>query len=235
MTVWEIVTHMSFPVHLLDDENRKLVNPVVITSGWNPASEGYAEGGGVITTPHTGGTQLDGVQKDGAYVTPEHKLNPGVMYSEEGTAKGPNLAEIDKVSAQARQDLLDEINKFPSKSKAGEYATMIGAYDPLTGKTAIGGSNMKISADMLHVDTVKYIEDKLGVKTGEFTSFCKNKVGACAEISAADSLVRQGVDPSRIRFTEALRPREVWRKETLTDKAVVETCKNCGASWPKGS
>ncbi|WP_218188946.1 hypothetical protein, partial [Pseudomonas sp. PH1b] len=152
-----------------------------------------------------------------------------------GAAKGPSLAEIDKVSAQARQDLLDEINKFPSKSKAGEYATMIGAYDPLTGKTAIGGSNTKISSDMLHVDTVKYIEDKLGVKIGEFTSFCKNKVGACAEISAADSLVRQGVDPSRIRFTEALRPREVWRKETLTDKAVVETCKNCGASWPKGS
>ncbi|MCO7608958.1 hypothetical protein NJH83_01825 [Pseudomonas chlororaphis] len=28
------------------------------------------------------------MQKDGAYVTPEHKLNPGVMYSEDGAAKG---------------------------------------------------------------------------------------------------------------------------------------------------
>lgn len=77
-----------FPIHLLDDENRKLVNPIVDASGRNPASGGYAEGGGVVTTPHTGGTQLDGVQTGGAYVTPEHKLNPGGMYSEEGGALG---------------------------------------------------------------------------------------------------------------------------------------------------
>ncbi|AXK56253.1 hemagglutinin repeat-containing protein [Pseudomonas protegens] len=87
MGLWELVTHMPFPIHLLDDENRKLVNPIVDASGGNPASGGYAEGGGVITTPHTGGTQLDGVQKDGAYVTPEHKLNPGVMYSESDSSK----------------------------------------------------------------------------------------------------------------------------------------------------
>ncbi|MDP9525041.1 hemagglutinin repeat-containing protein [Pseudomonas protegens] len=87
MTVWEIVTLMPFPVHLLDDENRKLITPIINTSGWNPASGGYAEGGGVITTPHTGGTQLDGAQKDGVYVTPEHKLNPGVMYSESDSSK----------------------------------------------------------------------------------------------------------------------------------------------------
>ncbi|MBP5101171.1 hypothetical protein, partial [Pseudomonas protegens] len=85
--LWEFITLTAFPIHLLDDENRKLVNPIVDTSGGNPASGGYAEGGGVITTPHTGGTQLDGVQKDGAYVTPEHKLNPGVMYSESDSSK----------------------------------------------------------------------------------------------------------------------------------------------------
>ncbi|MBP5107533.1 hypothetical protein HUS97_32715 [Pseudomonas protegens] len=80
--LWEFVTLTTFPIHLLDDENRKLVNPIVDATGLNPASGGYAEGGGVVTTPHTGGTQLDGVKKDGAYVTPEHKLNPGVMYNE---------------------------------------------------------------------------------------------------------------------------------------------------------
>ncbi|NUE79331.1 adhesin [Pseudomonas protegens] len=84
MALWELLTVMPFPIHLLDDENRKLVNPIVDASGLNPTSGGYAEGGGVITTPHTGGTQLDGVQKDGAYVTPEHKLNPGVMYTING-------------------------------------------------------------------------------------------------------------------------------------------------------
>ena len=112
MTFWEIVTHMSFPVHLLDDENRKLVNPIVITSGWNPASGGYAEGGGVITTPHTGGTQLDGVQKDGAYVTPEHKLNPGVMYSEDGAAKGLIGQDFEKY-------LYKELGGKPSFSTKG--------------------------------------------------------------------------------------------------------------------
>ncbi|URN90123.1 MAG: hemagglutinin repeat-containing protein [Pseudomonas protegens] len=86
--LWELITLTTFPIHLLDDENRKLVNPIVDASGWNPASGGYAEGGGVITTPHTGGTQLDGVQKDGAYVTPEHKLSPGIVYSEKVSEKG---------------------------------------------------------------------------------------------------------------------------------------------------
>ncbi|MGE8412843.1 MAG: hemagglutinin repeat-containing protein, partial [Pseudomonas sp.] len=87
MGLWELVTLTTFPIHLLDDENRKLVNPIVDASGRNPTSGGYAEGGGVITTPHTGGTQLDGVQKDGTYVTPEHKLNPGVMYNESDSSK----------------------------------------------------------------------------------------------------------------------------------------------------
>lgn len=27
------------------------------------------------------------MHKDGAYVTPEHKLNPGAMYSEDGATK----------------------------------------------------------------------------------------------------------------------------------------------------
>ncbi|WP_144420515.1 hypothetical protein [Pseudomonas protegens] len=86
--LWEFIILTAFPIHLLDDENRKLVNPIVDASGLNPASGGYAEGGGVIITPHTGGTQLDGVQKDGAYVTPEHKLSPGIVYSEKVSEKG---------------------------------------------------------------------------------------------------------------------------------------------------
>ncbi|BAQ79495.1 adhesin/hemagglutinin [Pseudomonas sp. St29] len=114
--LWEFITLTAFPVHLLDDENRKLVNPIVDTSGGNPASGGYAEGGGVITTPHTGGTQLDGVQKDGAYVTPEHKLNPGVMYSEGGTGKG-DATIID--SAILAQRVMDARAGLPSDLRRG--------------------------------------------------------------------------------------------------------------------
>ncbi|WP_124421252.1 MULTISPECIES: hypothetical protein [Pseudomonas] len=43
--LWEVVTLTAFPIHLLDDENRKLVNPIVDASGRNPTSGGYAEGG----------------------------------------------------------------------------------------------------------------------------------------------------------------------------------------------
>ncbi|MDL9983184.1 hypothetical protein QS817_08180 [Providencia rettgeri] len=111
---------------------------------------------------------------------------------------------------------------------------MIGAYDPVTGKIAIGYSDGKISAEMLNKDTVIYVEKKLGVKIAEYTTFCKNKVGACAEVSAADSLIRQGVKPENIRFTQAVRPREVWGKDTISLKAIKETCDNCLVTWPTG-
>lgn len=78
---------------------------------------------------------------------------------------------------------------------------------------------------------MKYI---VGVSVGEFTSFCKNKAGACAEVSAADSLVRQGVEPSKIKFTEALRPRDVWGKKYVSQSAVIKTCENCAVTWPVG-
>ncbi|ELY6346997.1 hypothetical protein SNQ56_003988 [Cronobacter muytjensii] len=112
---------------------------------------------------------------------------------------------------------------------------MVGAYDPVTGKTAIGSSNANVSAELLDPKTVKYIEDKLGVSVGEFTSFCKNKAGACAEVSAADQLIRQGADPATIKFTEAVRPRDIWKKETIPADAVIPPCENCQVTWPKGN
>lgn len=115
---------------------------------------------------------------------------------------------------------------------------MIDAYDIKTGKIAVGHSNAQITADMLDKRTVDYIENKLNVKIGEFTSFCKNKVGACAEISAADQLIKQGVDPSSIRFTRAVRPQHVYGKDKMPEmtdgKANIEACPNCKVTWPKG-
>lgn len=146
----------------------------------------------------------------------------------------PNATQVEKAATQARKDLIDEINKIPSKSQASKQATMVGAYDPVTGKTAIGASNGAVVAEMLHPTTVRYLEDKLGVKIGEFTDFCKNKAGACAEVSAADSLVRQGVDPASIRFTEAVRTREVWGKDRIPEGAIISPSENCSVSWPRG-
>ncbi|WP_177326785.1 hypothetical protein [Pseudomonas sp. CF161] len=222
-----------FPTHLLDDENRKLVNPVVDASGRNPASGGYAEGGGVATTPHTGGTQLDGVQTGGTYVTPEHKLNPGVMYSETGDSKDIGNSQDDKIAKLAQQALFDEITKFQSKTQVGKVATMVGAYDPVTGMTAVGTSSGSINVDALHPATVKYIGSQLGVEIGQFTALCKNKVGACAEVSGADQLVRRGANPAGIKFTDAVRPRDVWGKNNLSD-GLIKACENCSAIWSSG-
>ncbi|WP_305144376.1 VENN motif pre-toxin domain-containing protein, partial [Photorhabdus luminescens] len=141
----------------------------------------------------------------------------------------------DALAAKAQQELLNEINKFKSKNQAGKYATMVAAYDPVTGKTAVGRSNGKITAEALHPKTVEYVEKQLGVKIGEFTSFCKNSAGACAEVSSADQLIRQGVEPSRIKFTEAVRPRTVFDEGKITPDAIKKACENCQVTWPKGA
>ncbi|MEQ4675871.1 DUF637 domain-containing protein [Providencia vermicola] len=144
------------------------------------------------------------------------------------------IIEKEQLHASATKKLIEEINRFPSKTQATNTATMIGAYDPVTGKIAIGYSDGKISAEMLSKDTVIYVKKQLGVEIGEYTKFCKNTVGACAEVSAADSLIRQGVKPENIRFTQAVRPREVWGKDTIPLKAIKETCDNCLVTWPAG-
>lgn len=112
---------------------------------------------------------------------------------------------------------------------------MIAGYDQVSGRIAVGKSNGRINPQELHPKTVSFVEERLGVKIGEFTDFCPNRVGACAEISVADQLIRGGANPDKIQFTTALRPRETWRKpeEKFTDRAIVEPCNNCKVTWPK--
>lgn len=143
------------------------------------------------------------------------------------------VAQADKVGAQAQKDLIAEINKFPSRTQATNTSTMIGAHNPVTGKTAVGYSNKLITEESLHPTTVNYIEKQLGVKIGEFTNFCKNKVGTCAEVSAADSLMRQGVKPENIQFTQSVRPK-AFRQENgiISENVIVETSNNCKITWP---
>jgi filamentous hemagglutinin len=96
--LWTLVVGTAFPIHALDPKYGTLVNPVVDLNGKNPTSGGYAEGGRIITTPHTGGNQLDGQQGDTSYTNPVHQLNPGNMYSE-GASTGvtgytPNAGSV---------------------------------------------------------------------------------------------------------------------------------------------
>ena len=86
---------------------------------------------------------------------------------------------------------------------------------------------------MLHPKTVAHVEGELNVKIGEFTNLYSNKAGACAEISTADRLIRKGANLSKIKFTDAVRPRVIWRKETLEKGMIIEPCENCKVTWPK--
>ncbi|PIT09871.1 hypothetical protein BGI30_06465 [Snodgrassella alvi] len=160
----------------------------------------------------------------------------GANIAKGGAGKGIDVAQTEKLAVQAQQELINEINKFKSNTQAEKVAAMIGAYDPVTGKTAVGYSNKLITAESLHPTTVSYIETQLGVKIGEFTSFCKNKAGACAEVSAADNLIRQGAKPENIHFTQAIRPKAFRQQNSIiSEKVIVKTCDNCKVTWPRGT
>ncbi|WP_207240043.1 MULTISPECIES: hypothetical protein [Pseudomonas] len=82
--LWEFITLTAFPIHLLDDENRKLVNPIVDTSGGNPSSEGYAGGSRPDSLTTTGGRPIGGVGETD-YVRPVEELpSSGVVYNFQG-------------------------------------------------------------------------------------------------------------------------------------------------------
>lgn len=85
------LANLGLPIHVLDPRLKKYEGLLVEAGKPNPSSGGYAEGGQVATTPHTGGSQLDGQQGGNVYVTPGHQLNPGAVYNENsntGEAKG---------------------------------------------------------------------------------------------------------------------------------------------------
>ncbi|WP_152534871.1 hypothetical protein [Pseudomonas syringae] len=54
----KFLSSTSFPVHLLDDKNSRLVNPIIDAQGANRASGGYAAGLPGSTTTSTGGSQI---------------------------------------------------------------------------------------------------------------------------------------------------------------------------------
>lgn len=102
--IWDVIVGTAFPIHLLDPSNRSLVNPILTDIALNPSSGGFGDGSVVAPTVHTGGTQLDGRQDDGKYVTPEHRLDPGNMYSDRVELKG--LAQNRPLQDLTHQELL---------------------------------------------------------------------------------------------------------------------------------
>jgi filamentous hemagglutinin len=82
--IWALFLGTTFPIILLGPEYGTLITPIAtLPTDGHPTSGGYAEGGRIITTPHTGGAQLDGGQEGGSYTTPIHQLPIGTVYSVE--------------------------------------------------------------------------------------------------------------------------------------------------------
>ena len=102
--IWDVIVGTAFPIHLLDPSNRSLVNPILTDIAVHPSSGGFGDGSVVAPTVHTGGTQLDGRQDDGKYVTPEHRLDPGNMYSDRVELKG--LAQNRPLQDLTHQEML---------------------------------------------------------------------------------------------------------------------------------
>ncbi len=88
--IWKFLFSTTFPVHLLDGENSRLVNPIVQAQGANPSSDGYAAGATLAGIGSTGGSQIaDQTPVD--YSRPVVELPaPGVM--NQGVEDGPKGA-----------------------------------------------------------------------------------------------------------------------------------------------
>ncbi|MBX8577600.1 hemagglutinin repeat-containing protein, partial [Pseudomonas cichorii] len=89
--IWKIFFNTTFPVHLLDAENSRLVNPIAEAQGTNPASGGFAAGSQPTTPVSTGGSQI--VDQAGSdYSRPIAELpTPGVMNQESGDKSVQNV------------------------------------------------------------------------------------------------------------------------------------------------
>lgn len=81
--------NQGLPIHVLDPRIKKYEGLLVEAEKQNPSSGGYGDSAQSVTTPHTGGSQLEEGHESGVYTTPGHQLNPGLMFSENGSDKAP--------------------------------------------------------------------------------------------------------------------------------------------------
>ncbi|WP_177141023.1 hemagglutinin repeat-containing protein [Pseudomonas gingeri] len=83
--IWELLIGTHFPGQLLNDENQKLVNPIIDLQGQNPTSGGFGVDGQPSTSTNTGGSQIVD-PKGSVYTTPVSDLpSPGNVYNSDGS------------------------------------------------------------------------------------------------------------------------------------------------------
>ncbi|RMV42213.1 Adhesin/hemagglutinin, HecA protein [Pseudomonas syringae pv. helianthi] len=154
--IWKFLFSTTFPVHLLDGENSRLVNPIVQAQGANPSSGGYADGATPAGIGSTGGSQIAG-QTPVDYSRPVAELPaPGVMnQGVEDGAKGAVAAgsDVEKVVTVSK-------SRFPESAQHIEDAIDAGKPDILTIDRASTVSNRR--------DSLRGIETKPGLDRDEY-------------------------------------------------------------------
>ncbi|MEE4160831.1 hypothetical protein V2I75_26440 [Pseudomonas viridiflava] len=121
--IWKFLFSTTFPVHLLDGDNSRLVNPMVQTQGANPSSGGYAAGATPAPASSTGGSQIaDQTPVD--YSRPIEALPaPGVMNQDESDSASTGQQYPDENLIPLTAEQIFDINKATS----GEGVELTGA------------------------------------------------------------------------------------------------------------
>ncbi|WLI04087.1 hemagglutinin repeat-containing protein [Pseudomonas sp. FP597] len=145
IALWELLLGTQFPAHQLDPENLVYITPIINVLIEHPSSGGFATGSAVNPAINTGGTQLDGQRDDGKYVTPEHRLDPGNMYSENGsgpkaTTNATNTPRFITDSAGNAIDL--DYTKGLRETNVTVTGTRGGVQYPLQGQTPDSYANL---------------------------------------------------------------------------------------------
>ncbi|MCX5510508.1 hemagglutinin repeat-containing protein, partial [Pseudomonas sp. BJa3] len=149
------------PIHELDPRAKIYEGMLAEQNRQNPSSGGFAEGGQVTVTPHTGGKQLDGQSGSGTYVTPEHQQNPGLVFNENAgsQAQHPWVTKGDDVTTTVIEQALKgdavvsaqgfvslpAIQRYVDRLLKGEKAPPI----KMDGNVIVDGNHRYIAARLL--------------------------------------------------------------------------------------
>lgn len=207
------------------------MNKLAISSAEIIAPEAAISGGAALGA----GYKLLASSEEAAKALANTTMNSSkhmLIAGKQDASKLKSFLEAEKLRVEANKKVIEEINKFSSKNKAQNIATMVAAYDEKTGKIVVGKSvGEEIKLEMLDKRTVDFLKLKLGkdIEIGSKTKLCDNFVGGCGEVLAADQLIRDGVNPLDIKISQAYRPRNVYGNDIseLSSEAFIATCPNC--------
>ncbi|MCH5517375.1 hypothetical protein QPL90_25435, partial [Pseudomonas syringae pv. syringae] len=162
--IWKFLFSTTFPVHLLDGENTRLVNPIVQAQGANPSSGGYAAGATPAGVGSTGGSQIaDQTPVD--YSRPVVELPaPGVMNQGVEDGEKDISSVVDKILSANRigSGLKDDMSHIAASYLTKEQLAA-GTVFTLTGNDGVERTLLQASGGLNGKSGIyEYILDPTG-------------------------------------------------------------------------